>query len=86
MNKRPAVSVKSESERSISLGKHPQKLNPKIRTPSGVKKVTATLDSETHTRLKIISAQRGRTIEDLLRSAVAEVITRYDEKITGTAS
>ena len=47
-------------------------------TREGMKRVTAVLPPEDHRRLKRLSADTGRSIEELLREAIAELFTRHD--------
>jgi hypothetical protein len=46
-------------------------------TRMGRKKVTAALEPEAHMQLKILAAELGKTVEDILREAVSDLFRKY---------
>jgi len=49
----------------------------KVAVRSELKKVTTGLEPAVHVQLKILSARLDRTIEDLLRDAIEDLITMH---------
>ena len=50
-----------------------------IAARSELRKVTTGLEPAVHVQLKIFSARLGRTIEDLLREAIEDLIEKHAE-------
>jgi len=46
-------------------------------TRAGRKKVTAALEPEAHKQLKLLSAERGETVEVLMREAISDLFRKY---------
>jgi hypothetical protein len=46
-------------------------------TRVGLKRITVAVDPEEHRRLKRLSADTGRSIEDLMREALADLFGKY---------
>jgi hypothetical protein len=69
----------AEAGRLISgrVGSHTRA--PKIAARSELRKVTTGLEPAVHVQLKILSARLGRTIEDLLREAIEDLIEKHAE-------
>lgn len=78
MIKPPVRSEHHSAERSAGSQTGAPKSRDRFAGRSGLKKVTTGLEPEIHTQLKIISAQSGRTIEDLLRDAVTDLIAKHN--------
>jgi hypothetical protein len=76
----------AESEQIIRARARNQTRVGQITARSELKKVTTGLEPAVHVQLKILSARLGRTIEDLLRDAIEDLIKKHAEVTSGQRS
>lgn len=86
MSKRPslaesmkAVSLPIRQDREMPLAESVNQKQFKARTREGMKRLTAIVSPIEHRNVKRLSVDSDRSIEDLMKEAIADLLAKYNK-------